>query len=144
MTSTSRTPMASSAAPLKAPGSAETDREVLLHFFRSTGGESWTHQEGWAENADDLGSWHGVTSNAEGRVVKLELHGERDEFDIPTGNNVIGETREDVSESHEVSIDHLMGFSTSVYLSVFHGQSVKVYWGLFMVYVYSCWCGFHK
>ncbi|CBN78377.1 LRR-GTPase of the ROCO family, putative pseudogene (Partial), partial [Ectocarpus siliculosus] len=70
--------------------SAETDREVLLHFFRSTGGESWTHQEGWAENADDLGSWYGVMSNAEGRVVKLELHGEKDDFDIPTGNNVTG------------------------------------------------------
>ncbi|CAM9834987.1 unnamed protein product, partial [Ectocarpus sp. 6 AP-2014] len=72
MSSTSQTPMASAAAPLAAAGSAETDREVLLHFFRSTGGESWTHQEGWAENADDLGSWCGVTSNAEGRVVKLE------------------------------------------------------------------------
>ncbi|CAM9749420.1 unnamed protein product [Ectocarpus sp. 4 AP-2014] len=98
MTSTSQTPMASSAAPLNAPGSAETDREVLLHFFRSTGGESWTHQEGWAQNADDLGSWYGVTSNADGRVVKLELHGERDEFDIPTGNNVTGSIPPELAE----------------------------------------------
>ncbi|CAB1115806.1 unnamed protein product [Ectocarpus sp. CCAP 1310/34] len=82
--------MASAAAPLDATGSAETDREVLLHFFRSTGGNCWTHQEGWAENADDLGSWYGVTTNADGRVVKMELHGERDYVSLYTGNNVIG------------------------------------------------------
>ncbi|CAB1104970.1 unnamed protein product [Ectocarpus sp. CCAP 1310/34] len=88
MASTSQT---SAAAPLAAAGSAEIDREVLLHFFRSTGGNCWTHQEGWAENADDLGSWYGVTSNAEGRVVKLELHGERlDDGGVYTGNNVTG------------------------------------------------------
>ncbi|CAM9384351.1 unnamed protein product, partial [Ectocarpus sp. 8 AP-2014] len=82
--------MASAAAPVAAAGSAEADREVLLHFFRTTGGELWTHQDGWAENADDLDSWYGVTINAEGRVVKLEVHGERDRFDICTGNNVTG------------------------------------------------------
>lgn len=51
----------------------QTDRDVLLHFYQTTGGEDWTHQEGWAENASDLGSWFGVTVNGEGRVEKLEL-----------------------------------------------------------------------
>ena len=58
-----------------ASGSAQTDREVLLSVYRTTGGQSWTHREGWAENADDLGRWFGVTVGGEGRVVKLELQG---------------------------------------------------------------------
>ncbi|CAN0528179.1 unnamed protein product [Ectocarpus sp. 12 AP-2014] len=69
--------MASAAAD-----SAKADREVLLQFFRLTGGESWTHQEGWAKHADDLDGWYGVTTNAEGRVVKLELRRERGRFGI--------------------------------------------------------------
>ncbi|CAN0516261.1 unnamed protein product, partial [Ectocarpus sp. 12 AP-2014] len=90
MTSTNQTPTASAGAPLAAPGSAKKDREVLLHFFRFTSGESWTRQEGWAENADDLGSWYGVTSNADGRVVKLELRGEKNSIGSYTGNSVNG------------------------------------------------------
>ncbi|CAN0354559.1 unnamed protein product, partial [Ectocarpus fasciculatus] len=43
-----------------------------------------------AENADDLDSWYGVTTNAEGRVVKLELRGEKNNNGYYTGNNVIG------------------------------------------------------
>lgn len=80
-------------------GSAQTDREVLLHFYRANGGESWICKDGWAENALDLGSWHGVSTNAEGRVTKLKLEGgpeersdseERSGFEI--GNNIIGKT----------------------------------------------------
>ncbi|CAN0353599.1 unnamed protein product [Pylaiella littoralis] len=49
------------------------DRDVLLLLHQTTDGESWIRKEGWAQNATDLGSWHGVTTNADGRVVKLEL-----------------------------------------------------------------------
>ncbi|CAM9487752.1 unnamed protein product [Scytosiphon promiscuus] len=56
-------------------GSIDTDRRVLLRFYRTTGGRSWTHRKGWEENAIDLGSWYGVTTNREGRVVKLDLTG---------------------------------------------------------------------
>ncbi|CAN0427132.1 unnamed protein product, partial [Pylaiella littoralis] len=63
----------------------DRDRYVLLRLYHTTGGESWrrkrgwaenaTHRtEGWAENATHLGSWRGVTINADGRVVKLELN----------------------------------------------------------------------
>ncbi|CAM9968462.1 unnamed protein product [Pylaiella littoralis] len=61
--------MATSAAP----GSAEMDRDVLLRLYQMTDGESWRRKKGWAENATDLGSWRGVTTNADGRVVKLKL-----------------------------------------------------------------------
>lgn len=69
------------------PGSVETDREVLLHLYKTTGGESWWKKDGWAENATDLGSWYGVTTNAEGRVVKLELKKKTREG----GNGLVGE-----------------------------------------------------
>ncbi|CAN0237236.1 unnamed protein product, partial [Scytosiphon promiscuus] len=49
------------------------DRDVLLRFFRTTHGYSWTYRDGWEEDAADLSSWHGVTTNTNGRVVKLEL-----------------------------------------------------------------------
>ncbi|CAM9581614.1 unnamed protein product [Scytosiphon promiscuus] len=55
------------------PGSPGTDREVLVHLYRATGGESWTEQAGWAEKAADVGTWWGVTTNTAGRVEQLEL-----------------------------------------------------------------------
>lgn len=71
----------------------QTDRHVLLHFYRTTRGESWKCQVGWAENAEDLGSWYGVTTNEDGRVVKLELQGDYIKLRF-TGNNVVGEIYE--------------------------------------------------
>lgn len=56
-------------------GPMETDRDVLLHFYQTTGGGSWKYQTGWEENAENLGSWYGVTTNRNDRVVKLELQG---------------------------------------------------------------------
>lgn len=77
-------------------GSAQTDREVLLSVYRNLGGRSWTHREGWAENADDLGRWFGVTVDGEGRVVKLELQGKNEQGlqneQKGEGNNVCGES----------------------------------------------------
>lgn len=71
------------------------DRKVLLRLYQATGGGSWKHQDGWAENAADLGSWYGVTTNAEGRVVKLELgEGKGRE----SGNNLVGENSRAGSE----------------------------------------------
>ena len=49
---------------------------MLLRFHKETGGGSWIHREGWAENADDLGSWFGVGVDGEGLVVQLELQGD--------------------------------------------------------------------
>lgn len=55
-------------------GSAQSDRKVLLHLYKTTEGKSWYSKDGWAQEDADLGSWWGVTTNADGRVVKLELH----------------------------------------------------------------------
>jgi Leucine-rich repeat (LRR) protein len=49
-----------------------SDRLALEAFFKSTGGEGWYEKEGWMTDAE-LGNWYGVTVDAEGRVIKLEL-----------------------------------------------------------------------
>eukprot|EP00752_Nemacystus_decipiens_P009015 g8047.t2 len=63
------------APPAGSSSSFETDRDVLLHLYRTTCGGSWKYRGGWAENAHDPSSWYGVTTNEDGRVEKLELQG---------------------------------------------------------------------
>ena len=67
---------------------------MLLHLYRTTCGDSWKYRDGWAENAQDLSSWYGVTTNEDGRVEKLELQGGY--FGLRfEGNNVSGGMRYD-------------------------------------------------
>jgi len=49
-----------------------SDRLALQALFTSTGGADWKEKEGWMTDAE-LGDWHGVTVDEEGRVTKLEL-----------------------------------------------------------------------
>jgi Leucine-rich repeat (LRR) protein len=49
-----------------------SDRLALEALFKSTGGADWKEKGGWMTDAD-LGEWHGVTVDAEGRVTKLFL-----------------------------------------------------------------------
>ena len=51
---------------------ALTDRETLELFFHATGGPSWSESENWLTNAP-LNEWHGVETDAAGRVVELML-----------------------------------------------------------------------
>jgi hypothetical protein len=48
------------------------DRLALEAVFKSCGGVDWVSKGGWMTDAD-LGKWCGVTVNAEGRVIELEL-----------------------------------------------------------------------
>ncbi|CAM9525926.1 unnamed protein product [Scytosiphon promiscuus] len=78
MATTSATPEAT-AGPATEMGCAREDREALRRFFQTNGGGSWAHRDGWEEDAIDLDSWYGVTTR-QGRVVKLHLEGERDDW----------------------------------------------------------------
>ena len=51
---------------------AAADRAALEAFYDATGGASWTDDTGWKTSAL-LGDWHGVTTDASGRVTRLEL-----------------------------------------------------------------------
>ena len=49
------------------------DQQALEALFKSTGGEEcWDQSAGWMTDAD-IGDWYGVSVNAEGRVVELNL-----------------------------------------------------------------------
>ena len=50
----------------------QSDREVLEVLYDSTGGASWTNRRNWKTSAP-LGEWHGVTTDAAGRVTGLHL-----------------------------------------------------------------------
>ena len=51
---------------------ATTDREALVALYQATDGDNWTNNRNWLENAR-LGTWHGVTTDRNGRVVELDL-----------------------------------------------------------------------
>ena len=49
-----------------------TDREILEHLYRNTGGRNWNQSAGWLTEAP-LTQWQGVETDAAGRVVALRL-----------------------------------------------------------------------
>ena len=49
-----------------------TDREILELLYLNTGGLNWKQANGWLSDAD-LSEWHGVETDAAGRVVELRL-----------------------------------------------------------------------
>ena len=55
-----------------AQDSAEGDRAALEALYDAAGGASWTDNANWTTETP-LGEWHGVTTDAEGRVTRLEL-----------------------------------------------------------------------
>jgi hypothetical protein len=56
------------------PKQVTTDRQALEALFTSCGGANWERNSGWMTGAD-LSTWHGVTVDAEGRVITLKLQG---------------------------------------------------------------------
>ena len=58
---------------LAACADAACDREVLVAVHKATGGGNWHNQTNWG-SAQALGDWYGVETNADGRVIKLNLN----------------------------------------------------------------------
>ena len=50
----------------------ESDMKVLDRLYQTSGGPSWTNSSGWLETPT-LDEWYGVTADALGRVVTLDL-----------------------------------------------------------------------
>ena len=63
-------------APAAADGFATTagDRAVLVALYKATGGSNWTKNDNWLTDAP-LDAWHGVETDASGRVRALVLRG---------------------------------------------------------------------
>ena len=49
-----------------------SDRDALVALYQDTDGDNWTNNRNWLSNAS-LDSWHGVTTDRNGRVVELDL-----------------------------------------------------------------------
>ena len=54
----------------------EQDRAVLVAFYKAANGFGWKHKLNWLSNRP-IGLWHGVTTDASGRLTRLELRENR-------------------------------------------------------------------
>ena len=50
----------------------QQDRAVLVALYEATDGAQWSKNASWLSDAP-LGSWHGVSTDANGRVTELDL-----------------------------------------------------------------------
>ena len=71
-------------APISDPAAVERDRDILVAFYESTGGDNWFLNQNWRSSAP-LGQWYGVTTDSvSGRVIGLELGHNLLEGQIPS------------------------------------------------------------
>ena len=73
------------AVPAAADGFATTggDRAVLVALYEATDGPNWTKNDSWLTDAP-LGGWHGVSTDASGRVQELWLYDNNLAGEIPS------------------------------------------------------------
>ena len=63
-------------------GDAATDSTALVALYEATDGDNWTNNIHWLSD-QPLGEWHGVTTDADGRVTWLALGGNQLSGSIP-------------------------------------------------------------
>ena len=63
-------------------GDVTTDRAALAALYEATDGDNWKDNTHWLSDRP-LGEWHGVTTNADGRVTGLSLYGNELSGSIP-------------------------------------------------------------
>ena len=51
----------------------DTDKAALVALYNATDGANWTPNTNWT-STETLSAWHGVTTNSDGRVTRLELN----------------------------------------------------------------------
>ena len=59
-------------AGLPGPTSPDTDREALVALYNAADGANWANNTNWMSDAP-LGEWHGITTDADGRVIEIDL-----------------------------------------------------------------------
>ena len=64
-------------------GDVNTDRAALATLYNATNGSSWQNETNWLSNGP-LGEWHGVSTDADGRVAGLSLLGNQLSGPIPS------------------------------------------------------------
>ncbi len=56
----------------RAQGTVATDRAAMVALYNATGGANWTNNTNWLTN-EALSEWHGLDTDANGRVTGLRL-----------------------------------------------------------------------
>ena len=72
-------------------GDAATDSTALVALYEATDGDNWTNNTHWLSDRP-LGEWHGVTTDADGRVTGLRLGGNQLSGSIPPELGNLSET----------------------------------------------------
>ena len=62
---------------------ASPDREALKALYKATGGANWTDSINWLSDAP-LSEWHGITTDDNGRVSRINLEGDNLTGTIPS------------------------------------------------------------
>ena len=62
----------------------ESDQEALVALYNATEGSNWANNTNWLSDKP-LGEWHGVTTDANGRVTHLDLSQNGLTGEIPSG-----------------------------------------------------------
>jgi hypothetical protein len=55
------------------PALRDRERKTLIAFYRALGGPDWIERDFW-DSARPVGEWHGVKTDADGRVVQLTIY----------------------------------------------------------------------
>ena len=66
------TARAQTTCDMHTPSDPPTDEDALIALYCATDGPNWTNSTNWL-TAQPLGSWHGVTTGANGRVNRVAL-----------------------------------------------------------------------
>ena len=56
----------------QAQTNTSTDRAALAALYNATDGANWLNNRNWLSNGP-MGEWHGVTTDSDGRVTRLDL-----------------------------------------------------------------------
>ena len=73
------------------PPESSPDRDALIAFYNATGGSNWTNNTNWLSD-EPLEEWHGVITDAGGRVTTLQL----------SENNLVGTIPTELEELTEL------------------------------------------
>ncbi len=63
--------------------SAATDRAALEALYRATGGANWSNNDKWMSTDAPIDEWYGVTTDNDGRVIRLDLYSNNLKGSIP-------------------------------------------------------------
>ena len=69
--------------PATTAGDAATDRAALAALYNATDGANWANNDNWLSDKP-LGEWHGVTTDSDGRVRRLDLSDNQLSGEIPS------------------------------------------------------------